>query len=106
MSILGRRFHMNVSGREPTLAHLLDFQLDRQPQRDDPLPDRLGVDASVDQSAERHVAADAAETVEMGYAHWRALLHRWILPRGKEKTQIKSGLAMSQSWRSRLWLKN
>src|SRR5262249_44794685 len=30
---------------------------------------RLGIDADVDQGGERHVAADAAETIEMGHTH-------------------------------------
>src|SRR5207248_5785727 len=61
----------DVRGREPTLADLLDLDGDRQAQRGEGGAHRLRIDAGVDQGGERHVAADAAETIEMGYTHGR-----------------------------------
>src|SRR5262249_42870198 len=69
MAVFLRRLDAHVGGREPTLPHLLDFQLNGQAERTNPLPDRLGIDAAIDEGGQRHVTADAAETVEMSRFH-------------------------------------
>src|SRR5207249_669233 len=67
--VLVRRFDLNEGGGETALANLVDLQLDWQVKRADAGADRLGIDAGVDERAESHVAADAAETVEMSSSH-------------------------------------
>src|SRR5437870_11085474 len=69
MALLLRRLDVDVSRRETAFAHFLNFELDRQSERVDAGADRLGIDAGVDERRQRHVTADAAETVEMSNAH-------------------------------------
>ncbi len=67
------RFDVDVGCRDATLLDALDFELDRQAERGDAAADRLGVHAGVEQGSQGHVAADAAETVEVGHAHGSGL---------------------------------
>ena len=62
-------FDSDVGGSEATLANLLNVEADRQPQRGDAVQDGPGIDANVEQGGHGHVAADAAETVEMSHTH-------------------------------------
>ena len=71
---LFRGLHAEVGGREAALADLFDLQRDRQAQRGDAGADRLQRHPRVEQRRHRHVAADAAETVEMRHTHGRNLL--------------------------------
>ena len=74
MVVFFRRLDADLRGGETAFADFRDLQRDRQAERIDRLADRVGVHAGVDKGAERHVAADAAEAVEVGYAHrWRPL---------------------------------
>ena len=65
------RLDADLRRREAALADLLDFERDRQAERGEAGADRVGVDAGVDEGAERHVAADAAETVEMSHTQFK-----------------------------------
>ena len=69
MDVFLRRFYGRLSRREAAFANLLDDQLDRQAERVEASAHRSRVNAGVDEGAERHVAADAAETVEMSRTH-------------------------------------
>ena len=67
-------FDVQIGGREAALAHLFDLQRDRQAERGDAGADRLQRHPRVEQRRHRHVAADAAETVEMRHTHSKSLL--------------------------------
>src|SRR5206468_109578 len=69
-----RRDDVNLRCREAALAHLLDVQADGQAQRAEAGPDRLRVDSRVDEGGQRHVAADAAEAVEVQGSQGRSSL--------------------------------
>src|SRR5262249_16746210 len=53
----------------PSLADFFYFQLDGQPERRHGPADGLAVHPDVQEGGQRHVAARAAETVEMGHPH-------------------------------------
>src|SRR6516164_11752045 len=63
MALFFLDFNAHEGGRETSFADLLDFHANRQIQGGEGLLNRAGVNAGVNQSAERHVAADAAETI-------------------------------------------
>src|SRR5262249_48599982 len=65
-------FNMHIRRREAALTDFFDLQGDRQPQRRDALANGFRIDAGINERAERHIATDAAKTVEMGYSHSRA----------------------------------
>ncbi len=67
------RVDAHLRGGEPALADLFDLELDRQSEGFQRGAHRSGVDARVEQGGQRHVAADAAETVEMEGAHGPSL---------------------------------
>ncbi len=75
MFVLGRCLHRGPCGREASLAHLFEGDADRQAERGDAVTDRLAGNAGIHEGTERHVAADAAKTVEMGYLHAAMLLY-------------------------------
>ena len=58
----------DLRGGKTTFADLFNLYFNGQAERVDGADDGGGVHAGVDKGAERHVAADAAETVEMGCA--------------------------------------
>ena len=66
--MLLRRLDEDLRGGETAFADFFDLNFDGQAERVDGADDAGGVHAGVDEGAERHVAADAAEAVEMGCA--------------------------------------
>src|SRR5262249_6447535 len=60
-----RRLDAHLRRREASLADLLDLERDRQPERREPFAHRLHRHASVEENRQRHVAADAAEAIEV-----------------------------------------
>ena len=50
----------------------LDF--DRESERGNAVTNRLGIDSGVDERAQGHIAADAAEAIKMSYPHESDLL--------------------------------
>ena len=69
MGVLVRRMDLGVGGAEAPSSHGLERQLPGRPRLDDGLLDRPRIDPGIDQGAERHVAGDPAETVEIADAH-------------------------------------
>ncbi len=69
--VRGRNGHLG--GVKAAFADPRDFDLGGQAKRRDGVADRLGVDSSMDERAERHVAADSAEAIEIGNSHGRLL---------------------------------
>src|SRR5262249_19065998 len=67
--VVRRRLDADMSGAETALADLFDLNRDRQSERVDPGEDGSGIHPGIDECRQRHVAADAAETVEVGYTH-------------------------------------
>ena len=69
MRRLLRRLDEDLRGGETAFTDFFDLNFDRKAERVDGADDGGAVHAGVDEGAKRHVAADAAETVEMGRAH-------------------------------------
>src|SRR5262245_44708226 len=69
VSVLLGGFDADVGGGEPALAHLLDLQPNGQPQRVETTAHRLDIDTGIEEGGEGHIAADAAETVEVQNTH-------------------------------------
>src|SRR5260370_33486817 len=67
-------YDVHRSGGKAAFADRFDFHADLQIQGGERLLNRAGVDASVDQSAQRHIAADASEAVKMSPFHGESLL--------------------------------
>ena len=65
--VLGQ--HVHLHGGEPAPLDALHFEPHRQPQRGDGVLQRGFFDADIDERAERHVAADAAEAIEVRHLH-------------------------------------
>ena len=80
MRVLGRGDDLRVIGTEAAPADRLEDQLARQAEAGDGRLDRAGIDPGVGQGAERHVARDPAEAVEIADAH--AVLPRRMVTLG------------------------
>ena len=75
MGMLGRVFDDHLRGPEAMLVDLLHDQLAiGQTQGADARADPLGVYPGVDQRPQRHIAADAAGTIQIGNLHVRSLV--------------------------------
>ena len=71
VGVLGLGDDLGVGGAKATAFDGLKFELDGQLERADDGLEGLGIDASVDQGAQGHVARDTAEAVEVEYPHRR-----------------------------------
>ena len=87
MLVLVRRFDAYIGRGKTAFADFVDFQFDRQPQRSDASANRLRIDAGVDQRGQGHVAADAAEAVEV------CCFHGWIVLRIEQEETEKTETA-------------
>src|SRR6266436_963853 len=74
MALFFMDYDAHRSGGKAAFANLFDFHADWQIQGSERLLNHAGVDAGIDQSAQRHVAADAAEAVKMSHFHGVSLL--------------------------------
>ena len=62
--------HLHLAGPKAVALHFLAGQPDvRKAQRIDPRLNRRQLDAAIDERPQRHIAADAADTVEVGDFH-------------------------------------
>src|SRR5262249_61665820 len=62
-------FDAHMPGGDAGAADVLDFEGDRQAERGEAVADRLFRHAGVEEDGQRHVAAGAAEAVEVSDAH-------------------------------------
>jgi hypothetical protein len=62
---------VDLSGRDPVAQDLREFQFGADVQGADGLAQQVGRNASIDKGAEKHVATDPAETIEVGNAKGR-----------------------------------
>src|SRR5258708_16873856 len=73
-----RRFlwdlNVDIGSRDAVAAGFFELQVNGKPQRIDPPADRVDIDPGINERGQSHVAADAAETVEMGHFHISHLL--------------------------------
>jgi hypothetical protein len=69
MALFLGRFDVDRCGGETAFTDLFDIQADWQPERVHSTADCLKVDACINQGGQRHVAANAAETVKVSHAH-------------------------------------
>src|SRR2546421_712608 len=60
---------VDLGCREAALPDLLELQTDRQAKGGKESANAIAVGAGIEEGGERHVAADAAETVEMERSH-------------------------------------
>ena len=90
-------FDIHISGDEAVALDLLDFQLDRQAKRVEPGANGFDIHPGVDQSGQRHVAAYAAEAIEMSHAHdevpsSESYENQQVPPAGRDLASKPSGL--------------
>jgi len=71
MDMLMGRVHPGVRCSHAAFAHRLERQAAGKAEARDRLLNKTGIDARVDQGAQRHVAGDPAEAIEIGDAHSR-----------------------------------
>ena len=69
MGVLVRRDDLGISRPEAAAADGLERQLARQPKARDGFLDGPPIDARIDQGRQRHVAGNAAETIEIADSH-------------------------------------
>src|SRR5579864_3347146 len=96
MALFLLHFHPHIGRLEPTFADLFNFHVNRQLQGIEGLLNGDGIDAGIDQSAECHVAADAAETVKMGHFHRQAPGGSLILPQFSTRGAARGSRARSK----------
>src|SRR5262249_27390126 len=100
----------DLRGGEAALAHPGDVEADGQAEGVDAPADGGGIDAGVKEGGQGHVAADAAEAVEMQSAHGASLRFqrdsiapaaahkgRWSEPSGARQSLVWPGLSLSEA---------
>src|SRR5262249_8792930 len=89
---------VDLRGGEAALAHLGDVEAAGPAEGVEAPADGFGIDAGIEEGGQRHVAADAAEAVEMQSAHDPSLQSRGILSRRLRLTKASRGRPPSRRW--------